>query len=377
MAGGGLSNVVSQVGQMGQQGGMRPASQPASQPAPQQQPPAYQSTGPNTGWNRPSYTTDPTRMSPTQNWWTNTQMGQAATDAGNQRDQAAFNATQKPIDRNTFNKTRNVTVGGGDGGDYTTTEDYFDQAGYDQALAAQKANTYTPLTPQEALNQTLRNQIQGAMGNYGNMVNYANRTGISTADIQNAIGGNTDMYTYMNRPNYQQYSPNGQFNQPIYQSNYQNYARPATQFDVSTYGTQPVYSPARAWNDANAGSAAGGQQAVNNAIGNFYQNNPNASMDQQLNAMRSVGINRTDIQNWGGVNNYGPQMSMPQMSTPFNPYTNSYQQQTPSSYQQPAAQPNYGPSQAIVSRSAGVRGTPNVVARRAEGGITSLMGDAE
>ena len=310
MSGGGLSNIASQVGQMRPSGGTTPSqgmldqlSLPATQPT-QATPSKFNQ--PNTGWNQQQFTTNPNTMSPTSNWWTNTEMGRS-------------------------------------------------QGG------------------QEGLNTTLRNQIQGAMGNYGNMVDYANRTGISQQDIQNAIGGNTDMYTYMNRPNYQQFGSNGQFNQPIYQSNYQNYARPATQFDVSMYGTQPVYSPARSWNDRNAGSAEGGRAAVNNAIGNFYQNNPNASIDQQLAAMRDVGINRTDIQSWGGVNNYGPQMSFPQMSTPFNPYTNSYQ--SPFSTQAPMARTSSGPSQAIVGRSSSLRGTPNVVARKAKGGIASLMDD--
>jgi hypothetical protein len=79
---------------------------------------------------------------------------------------------------------------------------------------------------------------------------------------------------------------------------------------------------------------------------------------------------------------------MQQRQAPFNPYTNQYQtpfsyqqpqqqqMQTPFSYQQPmaqpAVQPNYGPSQAIVGRSSQMRGTPNVM-RRAEGGITSLL----
>jgi len=101
-------------------------------------------------------------------------------------------------------------------------------------------------------------------------------------------------------------------------------------------------------------------------------------------------------QGFGGFNPY-----MPQMQTPFNPYTNSfgyggYGMQSPFSFQpqfqpqmgmgmqtpfssgmsQPAPQRvSSGPAQAIVSRSAGLRGTPNVM-RRAEGGITSLM-DAE
>ena len=237
-----------------------------------------------------------------------------------------------------------------------------------------------------------------------------------------------------------------QFFQPVYNTSYQNYARPATQFDVSTYGTQPVYSPARAWNDANSGSAAGGRQAVNNAISGYFQNNQNAPISETLDFMRNSGVNRTDIQSWGGVNNYGPQMSMPSMQTqaqqPFNPYSNnsgfngqlmtagyggfgspmgglspyatnpfSYQQQSyqpqmqmqnPYSYQQPSYQQQYnpyqmqspfsfqqpmqqaqpvaprssGPSQAIVSRSSQMRGTPNVM-RRAEGGIASLVDDVE
>lgn len=100
-------------------------------------------------------------------------------------------------------------------------------------------------------------------------------------------------------------------------------------------------------------------------------------------------------QGFGGFNPY-----MMQMQTPFNPYTNNFgyggygmQQnygsqfqpqmgmQTPFSYggsqpMQPTPQRvSSGPAQAIVSRSAGLRGTPNVM-RRAEGGITSLM-DAE
>jgi hypothetical protein len=55
------------------------------------------------------------------------------------------------------------------------------------------------------------------------------------------------------------------------------------------------------------------------------------------------------------------------------------QMQSPFSFQQQPmqqAQPNYGPSQAIVGRSSQMRGTPSVM-RRAEGGIASLMDDVE
>jgi hypothetical protein len=198
-------------------------------------------------------------------------------------------------------------------------------------------------------------------------------------------------------PNYKDnitgYEQSSQFYQPIYQSQYQNFARPTTQFDVSTYGTQPVQSPASA-----SGMSRGN---INSAIGNYFQQNPNSAMGDTLNAMRNSGINRTDIQAFGGFNNYGPQMSMPQAQQPFNPYTNSFgggfmpqpqfmpqmQQfqpqmgmgmQTPfsSGMSQPAPQrTSSGPAQAIVGRSSQMRGTPNVM-RRAEGGIASLMDEA-
>jgi hypothetical protein len=199
----------------------------------------------------------------------------------------------------------------------------------------------------------------------------------------------------MTSPTGRPFAGSDQFFQPVYNTSYMNYARPATQFDVSTYGTQPVYSPARAWNDRNSGSAAGGQQVVNNAISNYFQQNPNSDINSTLAAMRDSGINRTDIQSWGGVNNYGPQMSMPQMQNPFNPYTNSSgsggfggynggygggyggympQMQSPFSYQQPMMQPMDQPAAQPEVRLAG-SGISSRPVRRAEGGIASLMDD--
>jgi hypothetical protein len=212
----------------------------------------------------------------------------------------------------------------------------------------------------------------------------------------------------MNSPTGRPMAGSDQFYQPVYSSQYQNYARPVTQFNVSSYGTQPSNSPA-----FNAGMSRG---AINSKIGDFYntnyRDNPNGvGMGDTLNFMRQNGINRDDFQMAGGVNNYGPQMPMSQMQSPFNPYTNSsgyggygggympqmqnpfsyqqqsyqpsyqpqynpYQMQSPFNYQQPMQQPNYGPSQAIVGRSSQMRGTPNVM-RRAEGGITSLLDEDE
>jgi hypothetical protein len=123
------------------------------------------------------------------------------------------------------------------------------------------------------------------------------------------------------------YQDSSQFYQPIYQPQYQNYNM-GNPMSISQYGQQPSYG----------GSYGGG---FGGGFGGGYG---------------------------GGY--------MPQMQTPFNPYMNQYQ--SPFSYQQPMqqAQPNYGPSQAIVGRSSQMRGTPNVM-RRAEGGIASLMDDVE
>jgi hypothetical protein len=138
------------------------------------------------------------------------------------------------------------------------------------------------------------------------------------------------------------------------------------------------------------------RSAINSKIGDFYntnyRDNPNGvGMGDTLDFMRKNGINRDDFQMAGNVNNYGPQMSMPQTQTqmPFNPYTNSSgygggympQMQSPygnqPSYQQSQpVQPNYGPSQAIIGRSSQVRGTPNI-RRYEEGGIASLMDQDE
>ena len=162
-----------------------------------------------------------------------------------------------------------------------------------------------------------------------------------------------------------------QFFQPVYQQQYQNYARPATQFDVSAYGTQPSRSPA---------SATMSRSAINSKLNDFYntnyRDNPNGvGMGDTLDFMREKGINRDDFQTWGGVQNYGPQMSMPSMQTqaqqPYNPFSNTYgygglpmtagyggfgslagglspfvtgqmpQMQSQFSYQQPSYQPSY------------------------------------
>jgi hypothetical protein len=120
-------------------------------------------------------------------------------------------------------------------------------------------------------------------------------------------------------PNYKDnitgYEQSSQFYQPIYQSQYQNYARPATQFDTSMYGTQPVQSP------LSAGGAS--RENISNAVNSWITNNPGADINTTLAAMRGSGINRTDIQAAGGVNNYGPSTQQT-----FNPFSAQPTQQT-------------------------------------------------
>lgn len=127
-----------------------------------------------------------------------------------------------------------------------------------------------------------------------------------------------------------------QFFQPIYQTQYQDYNM-GNPMSISQYGQQPSYGGFGGY----GGGYGGGMGGYGGGFGGFG----------------------------GGMGGY-----MPQMQTPFNPYMNQYQ--SPFSYQQQPSQPNYGPRQPIVSRSAQARGTPNVM-RRAEGGIASLMDDAE
>lgn len=240
----------------------------------------------------------------------------------------------------------------------------------------------------------------------------------------------------MNSPTGRPMAGSDQFFQPVYNTSYQNYANPLTAFNVSTYGTTPARSNASQWWQ---GQGATDQQymdrlrsqapmAQNMNIGELAQN------------MQQFGISPSDMQAAGsyGGSTYGgfnPGISMPQMQTPFNPYAAGYgqqmqspfsfqqpsyqpQMQSPFSFQQPSYQQSYqpsyqssyggygsyggdfgggvnmytpvtqqpaqpmpqrtssGPTSPIVSRSAGFRGTPNVM-RRAEGGIASLMDDVE
>ena len=141
------------------------------------------------------------------------------------------------------------------------------------------------------------------------------------------------------------YQTSSQFNQPIYQQQYQNYNM-GNPMSISQYGQQPSYG-------GYGGGFGGGFGGYG---GGFMPQMQNPYMYQQQ-----------------------QQQQQPQMNWQTGqPYAQPAQQtQTPFNYQPvQQAQPNYGQSQAIVGRSSQMRGTPNVM-RRAEGGIASLLDNDE
>ena len=182
-----------------------------------------------------------------------------------------------------------------------------------------------------------------------------------------------------------------QFYQPAYQPQYQNYNM-GNPMSISQYGQQPQMN----W-----------QTGQPTQSGNTLT--PELARTLMQRSMTSSGVPTSEFQRFGGYDavkslydksggDYSGQGN-PYPQQQFNPYTNQYQtpfsyqqfaqqMQTPFSYQQPmqqmqtpfsypsmqqpAAQPNLGPSQAIVGRSSQMRGTPSVM-RRAEGGIASLL----
>jgi hypothetical protein len=84
----------------------------------------------------------------------------------------------------------------------------------------------------------MNNLIQRNMGNYGYTVNALNQAGIGQPDVATMAGIQPEgVYTFMNRP-----SPyTSQFYQPIYQPQYSSYsASPQATFGVASYGTSPM-----------------------------------------------------------------------------------------------------------------------------------------
>lgn len=156
--------------------------------------------------------------------------------------------------------------------------------------------------------------------------------------------------------------------QPIYKSQYNNYANPLTAGGVSNYGT--VEAPSAGYMAAMAPGGGG--------LSNYYQGLRDFGREQgsqpygmnyaEFNpARKAIGASQSDLMaansynpmqgfgygGMGGMGNMGGQF--PQMQTPFNPYTNSYQ--SPFSYGGGYQSPfSYGGAQLPRSMYGGVGG---------------------
>lgn len=165
----------------------------------------------------------------------------------------------------------------------------------------------------------------------GGRTYFQQRPDVATAFNQNSQGLSPTQFSQQHFQQFGQFEgnvsdPSKQFYQPVFQPQYQNYNM-GNPMSISQYGQ----------------------------MGNFNPFMTQGQFNPYANTMQSP---------FSFQPQYQPQMGMG-MQTPFS-----------SGMSQPAPQRvSSGPAQAIVSRSAGLRGTPNVM-RRAEGGITSLM-DAE
>ena len=271
----------------------------------------------------------------------------------------------------------------------------------------------------------IRRYYMGGGGSLGS-------TGSIFSSASNAAP-NADPYTSANRPNYVPVGANGQFNQPIFQPKYENYSM-NNPMSVSEYGTsggnyflqnpdvqqaftqsphpgsanqfaqmhydkfgrtegrtapgmypQMQNTPFNPYTNGSSGGFGGGggfgsgggfmpqqqmyqpQQQMQPSF-NYQQPSYGRSNfiydaplpEGMLGTMGGTGYNpatgRSDLGTAGGSGQFTPQTMQP---LPIQP-----------------APTNYGPSRAIVGRSAQMRGTPNVM-RRAEGGIASLTSSIE
>lgn len=215
------------------------------------------------------------------------------------------------------------------------------------------------------------NLIQRNMGNYGYTVNALNQAGIGQPDVATMAGIQPEgVYTYMNRP-----SPyTSQFYQPIYQQQYQSYsASPQATFGVAAYGTNPMMQqdiftrgtqtvPYYGYGGGNLDMF--GIPSVRTPF-TYYPQQTGLSQRYSLDQRRTINPPADDRRvvfgGDGGVGGdgggFGGGFDSPFAAMPY--------------FDQPTVQPNVRTP--IVSRSAQVRGTPNVMMRRATGGIADLL----
>jgi hypothetical protein len=262
----------------------------------------------------------------------------------------------------------------------------------------------------------MNNLIQRNMGNYGYTVNALNQAGIGQPDVATMAGIQPEgVYTFMNRP-----SPfAGQFYQPIYQPQYSSYsASPQATFGVASYGTNPMMRQdimTRGMQTVPYYGFGGGNldmfgiPSVRTPF-TYYPQQTGLGQNYSFNQRRTIQpVNPTDPRvvfggggtgggtvGGGGVNigggggsgvnpiEYTPindTFSLDDFTRGANPPggTQMFGGGFGGGFGDSFAMPYFGQPDVptigrapIVTRSAQVRGTPNVM-RRAEGGITDLL----
>lgn len=209
----------------------------------------------------------------------------------------------------------------------------------------------------------INNLVQRNMGNFGYTVNALNQAGIGQPDVARMAGIQPEgVYTYMNRPS--QYTD--QFFQPIYQPQYQSYsASPYSTFGVASYGTSPMMYQdimSRGMQTVPYYSFGGGNLdmfGLPSVMTPFTYNPQRTGLGQGFSLRDSVapgpGINPPGGGDFG-INPPSGGGGSPGIGDTMQPFGSGM-----------SVAPH------VVSRSSQVRGRPNVMMRRAEGGIADLL----
>ena len=214
----------------------------------------------------------------------------------------------------------------------------------------------------------INNLVQRNMGHLGYTVSALNQAGIGQPDVARMAGIQPEgVYTYMNRPS--QYTD--QFFQPIYQPQYQSYsASPYSTFGVASYGTSPMMYQdimSRGMQTVPYYSFGGGNLDMFGlpSVRTPFTYNPQLTGLGQGFSLRDPvapgpgsGINPPGGGDPGTVPPPGGGGGRPGIDDTIQPF-------------------GFGSGMSVaphvVSRSGQVRGRPNVMMRRAEGGIANLL----
>lgn len=247
----------------------------------------------------------------------------------------------------------------------------------------------------------MNNFIQRNMGNYGYTVNALNQAGIGQPDVATMAGIQPEnVYTYMNRPS--QYTD--QFYQQIYQPQYSTYsASPQATFGVAAYGTNPTMrqdiltrgmqtTPYYGFGGGNL-DMFGLPSVVSpftynpqlTGLGQNYSFNPRRTINPPADDRRVVQGGSTFVDTMPRVmdelpsGSFGHGTDMSNYNTGFGGFGGfgggfgGFDSGFGGGFgfnPMPQMQMARAP---IATRSAMARGTPNVMMRRAEGGIADLL----